>query len=612
MGSAGSARLDAAAGMVEASTAERIAVIGTSMMRVALTTGVLVALTSCSGGSGSESEVGVVADAQVVDEDDAGAVADPALNEAITVALPQLPRKLDPLDDLEPWAQRIADDLVFEGLVRRTPDRYPWAEPAIADRCEVDREYAVATVTCHIPTGVQFHDGRELTMDDVVYSLSFWIDRRRTWIRERHGLFNLERIEIVDGPPGARANERDPGRWVRIGFDKREPLALEALSAIKIVPRDLHRGSRSKFSQSPVGTGPMQVTTLESDRIVLERFAGYHDPERRTPTGKIVFRAMADGAEALTALRRGEVHLLPELAPVHAPVELGKPGMSGRFQAWLVSPAHYDILLWNVAEGIQSGPALRAALHDALPISGIARTVFRGPGLPIQSPVDLHSPAPIDLGVLEDIKAGEAVRGGLLAMPSLDEDTKALERAAGVLDRLDWPLEQGLRRRSSGALRVALTWNVSSGRPAMTAAAIRDAWAGIGVIMPEATASWNYVMTLLRRGEFKVALVHLGGHSDQDLHPLFHSRGASNFSGVDDPALDEALSDYRGAPDREARDAAKQRISQRLAELRVVSVLYAPAHVMLASRRLTGIEFVDDIPRLDRLGLTPGDIDWGS
>src|SRR5690606_21613702 len=123
---------------------------------------------------------------------------------------------------------------------------------------------------------------------------------------------------------------------------------------------------------------------------------------------------------------------------------------------------------------------------------------------------------------------------------------------------------------------------------------IRAAWEALGVSVPEATASWSYLVTLMRKGEFKAALVDLGGHSDEDLHHLFHSRGAINFAGVSDEQLDRALEDYRGAPDRAARDAAKQRISERLGQLRVVSVLYAPTQVMLGSRRLTGVEFVDD------------------
>ncbi|WP_181233926.1 ABC transporter substrate-binding protein [Enhygromyxa salina] len=540
-----------------------------------------------------------------------GDPADPALNEAIAIALPQLPRRLDPHDDLEPWAMRIAEDLVFEGLVRRTGDRYPWTEPAIADRCEVDREYAVASITCHIPSGIRFHDGTELTIDDVVYSLTYWLDRRRVWIRQRHGLTNFSSVEVVDGPRGG-GGDRDPGRWVRIGLDKRDPLALEALAAVKIVPREAHRGRETQFAQHPIGTGPMAITTLGQDRVVAERFPDYHDPERRAVAGKIVFRAIADGAHALTALRRGEIHLLPELAPVHVPVELGKPGMSGRFAAWLVSPPQYDLLLWNVASGIQANAPLRGVMHDALPISAIAREIYGAPGLAAAAPVDLHEPTPIDLEALEDIKLGEPVRGGLLVMPSLDDDIAALVGAAAGLDALEWPLEQGIRRRPGGSLRISVTWDARSGRPAAIVSRIVAAWESIGVVTPEATAGWNYVLVLLGKGEFKTALLHFGGHSDEDLYELFHSRGTINFAGVADEELDRALSDYRGAPDRAARDRAKQQIAERLAQLRVVSMLHAPSHVMLASRRLTGIEFVDDIPRLDRLGLIAGDIDWGT
>lgn len=558
------------------------------------------------GASGDELEGDTEIGAPEEDPDGA----DHALSEAIAIALPQLPRKLDPLDDLEPWALRISNDLVFEGLVRRTGDHYPWAEPALADQCEVDREYAVASITCHLPRGISFHDGSEVTVEDVVYSLTYWLDRRRVWIRQQHGLTNFIHVEVVDGPRGS--GERDPGRWIRIGLDKREPLALEALAAVKIVPRDAHRGRETRFAQHPIGTGPMQITSLAQDRIVAERFADYRDPASAAATNKIVFRAIDDGAEALTALRRGEVHLLPEVSPVHVPVELGKPGMAGRFAAWLVSPPRYDLLLWNVAGGVQESDALRGVLHDALPLSALAREVYGAPSLPAAAPVDLHDPQPIDLDALADIKAGEPVRGGLLPLPDLDDDVEASIRAAAGLEALGWPLDRGIRRRPAGSLRMTLTWDGRVGRPAAVIERIAAAWEAVGVVVPEATAGWAYVQVLLEKGEYKTALLHFGGHSDEDLYQLFHSRGAMNLAGVADAELDRALSDYRGAPDRRARDAAKQRVAARLAQLRVVSILHAPAQVLMASRRLSGIEFVDDLPRLDRLVLSASDIDWGS
>lgn len=92
---------------------------------------------------------------------------------------------------------------------------------------------------------------------------------------------------------------------------------------------------------------------------------------------------------------------------------------------------------------------------------------------------------------------------------------------------------------------------------------------------------------------------------------MFHSRGAQNLARVEDEQLDAALDEYRAAPDRRTRDLAKQHVAQRLAQLRVISLIHAPAHVTLSSRRLTGVEFVDDLPRLDTLALSSGPIDWG-
>jgi hypothetical protein len=155
-----------------------------------------------------------------------------------------------------------------------------------------------------------------------------------------------------------------------------------------------------------------------------------------------------------------------------------------------------------------------------------------------------------------------------------------------------------------------LTWDGQTGRGRAVFEQIERAWRSIGVPVPQASASWTFLISLMRKGEFRVALVHFAGHGDEDLYPLFHSRGATNLAAVDDDELDTALSDYRAAGDRADRDAAKQRVAARLAELRVVSILHAPAHVLLATRRLGEIEFIDDMPRLDVLQLSPDAIDW--
>ncbi|HEY0134705.1 MAG TPA: hypothetical protein VGB85_11510, partial [Nannocystis sp.] len=172
-----------------------------------------------------------------------------------------------------------------------------------------------------------------------------------------------------------------------------------------------------------------------------------------------------------------------------------------------------------------------------------------------------------------------------------------------ALTELGWIDTHGQRRRGTSPLRVPITWDGSPGLATGTVRALRAAWKQIGIAAPSVTAGWAYVLSLLRGGKFNVALARLAGSSDMDLSPWFHSRGEHNLTGVADHELDAALEHYRQAGSRAARDAAKQAIATRLAALHPVSVLYAPLQVLLASRGLTGLEFIDDLPRLDSLGL---------
>lgn len=538
-----------------------------------------------------------------------GAGAGPSVS-PLVVALPRLPVGLDPLGDLDPWGRRVVDDLVFEGLVRRAPERAPWVEMALADDCHVEREQVV---DCHLRRGAKFHDGSPVTPDDVVYSVGYWLDARRVWIRQRHGLATLRSVEIVDTPRGP--GDPDPGRWIRITFSKPEPLALEHLSSIKVVPEDLHRGRAGRFAREPIGSGPMRVAALEQDRVVFERVeaADWDRLDRPLPAiDRIVLRAVNDGAEALTLLRRGQVHIVPSVSPAHIPVELGKPGMAARFRAWVRSPARFDVLLWNVGEGLAGNPGLRRALHLAVPRSQVVLRAHAAPDLHLDAPVDLHTPVEIDLDAVVDATADDVGIAGLPRAPDPLADVQGLVAAQALLDGLDWKMERGLRRKPGGTLRVTIMWDGATGPGSSSAASVRDAWRSIGVTAPYATAPWAYLLNLIKKGAYQVALVQLADHDDADLYHQYHSRGEVNVSGARDAALDQALTDYRAAATLAERHEAETRVAARLGALRVATVLFAPAPVMLASNRVQGIEWLDDLPRLDRLTLqAPGEGgDW--
>ncbi|MEX1362645.1 MAG: ABC transporter substrate-binding protein [Nannocystaceae bacterium] len=548
-----------------------------------------------------------------------GSLAD-RLDRRLVIAVPRVPETLDPLGDLEPWGARVAEDLVFEGLTRRVGTGAPWAAPALADACVTRPVEQPRDVYCHLRDGAVFHDGKPVTPGDVEYSLGWWLDPRRGTMRLRMGLGGLRRVEMVDGPPGPlpAGTSRDPGRWAHVSFSRPEPLALELLADLYVVPVKEHRGRSRAFGRAPIGTGPMRVAALEPERLVLEPWDPEGEQEVPTeppietgteaPLARIVLRELPDGAEVLTAMRRGDVHIAAELSPAHVPDELTRPGTAPRFRAYVLSPPRFDVLLYNLRRGLQAAPQLRGVLDDAIPRAALADALGDLPSMPAVAPVDLHEPHEVDLPAL--LEAGVSARLGIAGLPaprdaSLDDASKA--RAVATLDGLDWVLERGVRRRATGAMRVVLMWTGDAGDGRTIAHGIRDAWREVGIIVPFATAGWSYLQTLMRKGEFDVALVRIAERTDADLYPYFHSRGDLNIAGVTDVALDEALESYRAAMTPEARDEAKRAVAKRLAALRVGSVVRAPTQVMMVSKRVSGLEFDDDLPRLDRLTLAPSD-----
>lgn len=548
------------------------------------------ALAAAGVGCGSASEGAPAAGPKEVGPTPAISPARAADEDALVIAVRRLPASLDPSGELDPWGQRVVDDLLYEGLVRRRGDAAPWAEPALADRCEPDR--AARGLVCRLREGAQFHDGTPVTRDDVLASFAAWLGPRGLGLRLRRGLDGLRAVEAADGPDP----KDSPGRWIRIAFEHDDPLSLEKIAAIKIVPRAGRGG---------VGSGPFRLVAQDEANLVFERVAPAPGRARR-----IVLRAIEDGAAALTALRRGEVHVLAEVAPAHVPKELAKPAMAARFYAYLVSPARYDLLLFNLREGLQAGPRMRQALDLAAPRAELAQQVYGLPGLPVVAPVDLHEPAAIDLAALTDGRDGEAGLGPLARGPDLAADAAGRAAADALLTELGWIHERGVRRRQSATLRLPLVWDGSPGLATGVTRVLRSGWKQVGIQAPSVTAGWPYVLAnLLKPGQFSVALARLAPGSDGDLFPWFHSKGAQNVSGVADGILDAALDAYRVASTREARDAAERAVAERLAALRPAVVLHAPVAVILLSRRITGLRFEDDLPRLDELGFVAGERD---
>jgi ABC-type transport system substrate-binding protein len=200
---------------------------------------------------------------------------------------------------------------LFDGLVRFDSHLNP--TPALAEYWTISE--GGARITFHLRKGVRFHNGRELTADDVKYSLERLVRNRPENTTYPYFAGKVEGLEEfrqgkVAGVAGFRVV--DPltfeVRWVRPYVSG---LYLLGMYYCKILPRDLLESQGRSFFLKPVGTGPFKFAAWIRGRqfeilgVRLERNAAYYD---RAP-----YIAALEYSPHFTydQFAEGSVHLVP-------------------------------------------------------------------------------------------------------------------------------------------------------------------------------------------------------------------------------------------------------------------------------------------------------------
>jgi peptide/nickel transport system substrate-binding protein len=189
---------------------------------------------------------------------------------------------------------------VLEGLTTYDDDLN--LQPGLAESWEQSEDGR--TWTFHLREGVLFHNGREMTADDVKWSFERLIDPDT-------GAGNAARvgppetqIEVVDDYTVAITHPEPFGIFPQsLGFDKSTGIvakeSLEDDGTINV----------------PIGTGPFMITDVEgTTRLVLEKFDDYWQ-DGVPLLDRIVIEPIPDDTVRETALRSGEVDWVLAIAP---------------------------------------------------------------------------------------------------------------------------------------------------------------------------------------------------------------------------------------------------------------------------------------------------------
>jgi peptide/nickel transport system substrate-binding protein len=271
----------------------------------------------------------------------------------INVATIGEPPTLDPMVSTADLVG-IVSQHIFETLF--TFDKAWKVTPLLADSMpEISADGK--TYTIKLRTGIKFHDGSEMTSEDVVASLTRWT---KIASRGKQTAAMIESIAAVD-PATVKIVLKQPYAPL---------LSLLAFnnSAAIIIPAKHQEDPMTSF----IGTGPYMLKERKPDQYIqLVRFDGYKSREgepdgyggaRHQYLDEIRFVPVPDANTRVEAAVAGQYDYVDSL-----PVEsFDRLKGSKASQPLLLKPFGYPVFVMNTANGITKNLDIRKAIQKAL------------------------------------------------------------------------------------------------------------------------------------------------------------------------------------------------------------------------------------------------------
>lgn len=286
----------------------------------------------------------------------------------LRVALTASAPSLDPHSGTHLAIREIGLHL-FEGLLAF--DAKFQVAPQLAEKWEVSQDGL--TYTFHLRKGVKFHNGRELTADDVRAS----VERFRAVAPRRNELADVTRLEVVSPTT------------VRMTLGKVNAAFLAAIAnpicQLAILPKEAVEGKPVNKAEL-IGTGPYKFVEWIPDRWVrLARFADYQPAgpaeaggfagARHAYAEEIRFIPVPEAGARVAGLQTGEYDFADFLPSASMPQLTGDRSL----RVVRLGPQNYPTIYFNHTGKFKS-LKLRQAVQAALNMDEIMQVANDGDG----------------------------------------------------------------------------------------------------------------------------------------------------------------------------------------------------------------------------------------
>ena len=447
-------------------------------------------------------------------------------------------------------------DLLFERLFAETPDGQ--LAPGVAVAWPFSPRMKFWDIL--LRSDAQFHDGRPVTAEDVVFTLQLMRKQRNG------GNLFFERVEALSDDI-VRLHYAAPPQWSALLH-----LRLHILPKHLVEPQ-LAAGyglDELPFNRHPIGAGPFRFADWVGEaHLRLVAFDGYYRGRPYIDTVE-VRGDYPDTRHAWAAFMRGE----SDVAMFVAPDDLKSIADNPAFKVLKGEGPSYTALGLNCRlESVLADRRVREALHHAIDCQAIWRL--------------LSGESTADSVFI----AGPFLPGSIYNDPQVALPVKDQQRARAILQAAGWVDVDGdgLRERDGEALELTLVMVKEMPHRHDIAAQLRKDLEEVGIHLLMQTEPLQALASMGSRFD----MVLREGYSDLDpdiTASEWHSRNARNWSGYVNAEVDQLIEAGRTAYDENEHIAIYRRIHRHLlADYPTIFICREP--VMYAVRQpLRGLE----------------------
>lgn len=461
------------------------------------------------------------------------------------------------------------DALVFNGLLRYNEKME--LEPCLAEKWKVSKDGK--TITYNLRRGVKFHDGVEMTAEDVVFTWKVYTDPT---VNTPYGADYqyIKNVEIMDP------------YTVKVTYRKAFAPALTN-TFTSILPKHLLEGKDinhdDDFNRHPIGTGPYKFVEWKSaQQIVLEANPDYW--EGKPHIHRFVLRIIPDQSSEFLSLLKGEIDAMGAwtsgtLTPEQYARQTNTPKFSDYYNKYETDQFVYVYIGWNLGNPLFNDVKVRRALTMAIDRQAIIQNVVYGLGSVCTGPF-----VPQSWAYNKDVKP----------LPFDVEGAKKLLKQDGWKMGKDGILHKSIKGKDT-PFRFKLYTNQGNVSRERIATIVQQQLKQVGIDCQPQIMEWTTLLNeYINKRKYDAMVLGWQFGPEPDCYLSWHSSQMGehqyNMVGYKNKTVDSLLVQGRETLDPKKRAAIYHRIHKILAEDVAATFLYVPESLPAVHKRFKGLE----------------------